>query len=76
MTTPDTRNGPDILGDFRIPDSRLRSPDRAPTMVVMSAATPHPGLPAGVVALRPLRPSDLETFWPSRRGHAFDELCR
>jgi len=19
---------------------------------------------------------DLEWFWPSRRGHAFDELCR
>jgi len=19
---------------------------------------------------------DLERFWPSRRGHAFDELCR
>jgi len=19
---------------------------------------------------------DLEEFWPSRRGHAFDELCR
>jgi hypothetical protein len=22
-----------------------------------------------------LRP-DLERFWPSRRGHAFDEFCR
>jgi hypothetical protein len=20
--------------------------------------------------------SDLERFWPSRRGHAFDEFCR
>jgi hypothetical protein len=20
--------------------------------------------------------TDLERFWPSRRGHAFDELCR
>jgi hypothetical protein len=20
--------------------------------------------------------ADLERFWPSRRGHAFDELCR
>jgi len=20
--------------------------------------------------------TDLERFWPSRRGHAFDEFCR
>jgi hypothetical protein len=27
---------------------------------------------ADVAALRP----DLEPFWPSRRGHAYDEFCR
>jgi hypothetical protein len=25
---------------------------------------------------RALLACDLEWFWPSRRGHAFDELCR
>jgi hypothetical protein len=24
----------------------------------------------------PVVMTDLERFWPSRRGHAFDELCR
>jgi hypothetical protein len=24
----------------------------------------------------PVVTTDLERFWPSRRGHAFDELCR
>lgn len=28
--------------------------------------------PSMVGKLRP----DLERFWPSRRGHAFDEFCR
>ncbi|MFC5949259.1 hypothetical protein ACFQH9_13365 [Pseudonocardia lutea] len=32
--------------------------------------------PSGAFAVRPLRVSDLELFWPSRRGHAFDEFCR
>lgn len=27
------------------------------------------GAPASLV-------TDLERFWPSRRGHAFDEFCR
>lgn len=26
-------------------------------------------------AVSPLA-TDLERFWPSRRGHAFDEFCR
>lgn len=26
--------------------------------------------------LHPLNPRSLEPFWPSRRGHAFDEHCR
>jgi hypothetical protein len=24
----------------------------------------------------PILVADLERFWPSRRGHAFDEFCR
>ncbi|MEK6441955.1 MULTISPECIES: hypothetical protein [unclassified Pseudonocardia] len=31
---------------------------------------------AGAFAMTPLRATDLELFWPSRRGHAFDEFCR
>ncbi|MCW0213670.1 MAG: hypothetical protein OJJ54_09935 [Pseudonocardia sp.] len=31
---------------------------------------------AEAFAVSPLRASDLELFWPSRRGHAFDEFCR
>jgi hypothetical protein len=27
-------------------------------------------------ASKPERGTDLEEFWPSRRGHAFDEFCR
>jgi hypothetical protein len=30
-------------------------------------------MPANHVANRA---ADLERFWPSRRGHAFDEFCR
>jgi hypothetical protein len=41
----------------------------------MSADELRPHCP-GAFAVRPLRISDLELFWPSRRGHAFDELCR
>jgi hypothetical protein len=33
------------------------------------------GLRQGDVATA-LRVADLEEFWPSRRGHAFDEFCR
>ncbi len=29
----------------------------------------------GDVSVTYLRP-DLERFWPSRRGHAYDEFCR
>ncbi|MCX6462145.1 MAG: hypothetical protein NTW05_00930 [Pseudonocardiales bacterium] len=34
---------------------------------------PRSGPPAAMTGnLRP----DLERFWPSRRGHAYDEFCR
>jgi hypothetical protein len=38
-------------------------------------------LPAGSrrgtdASIRTFLVTDLERFWPSRRGHAFDELCR
>ncbi|WP_275691359.1 hypothetical protein [Pseudonocardia broussonetiae] len=37
-----------------------------------TSATPSgvPAAPAHRLA------TDLERFWPSRRGHAFDEFCR
>ena len=28
------------------------------------------------VFVAPVVLTDLERFWPSRRGHAFDEFCR
>ena len=31
--------------------------------------------PERVASSGTVRP-DLEEFWPSRRGHAYDELCR
>ena len=43
-------------------------------MVVVDPTTRTAGAP------RRARPAslviDLERFWPSRRGHAFDEFCR
>lgn len=39
-----------------------------------------PTEPSAARAGMPVAPSvlltDLERFWPSRRGHAFDEFCR
>jgi hypothetical protein len=40
---------------------------------------PQPAGPAAVRRVRPLTAllvTNLEGFWSSRRGHAFDELCR
>jgi hypothetical protein len=31
---------------------------------------------ARLAAMSNLLVTDLERFWPSRRGHAFDEFCR
>jgi hypothetical protein len=31
---------------------------------------------ARLAAMSNLPVTDLERFWPSRRGHAFDEFCR
>ncbi|WP_433288471.1 hypothetical protein ACQPZQ_36140 [Pseudonocardia sp. CA-142604] len=31
---------------------------------------------ARLAAMSNLLFTDLERFWPSRRGHAFDEFCR
>jgi hypothetical protein len=39
------------------------------------ALTAPPARPAGAASTTVLLP-DLEEFWPSRRCHAFDELCR
>jgi hypothetical protein len=35
-----------------------------------------PALAAGRDASTRNAAADLERFWPSRRGHAFDEFCR
>jgi hypothetical protein len=44
--------------------------------VVSSAAQHAPSTrAAGEASMTVLLP-DLEEFWPSRRCHAFDELCR
>jgi hypothetical protein len=47
---------------------------------VTSTPLPEQPDPTGaapvVVASSPARVHALEQFWPSRRGHAFDELCR
>lgn len=43
--------------------------------VTSSAHLAPAGLRHGDVATA-LRVADLEEFWPSRRGHAFDEFCR
>jgi len=44
---------------------------------VSSTAHPaHPARSAGEASMTPNLLPDLERFWPSRRGHAFDELCR
>jgi hypothetical protein len=42
--------------------------------------SPSAPLPAGPnrrseSSMRAFLHSDLEWFWPSRRGHAFDEFC-
>jgi hypothetical protein len=34
------------------------------------------GFRRGEPSTRQVLTPDLELFWPSRRGHAFDELCR
>jgi hypothetical protein len=56
--------------------------------VVVARSGTHDGdvpstvqLPAGVrraadVSMLAYLNSDLERFWPSRRGHAYDEFCR
>lgn len=49
----------------------VRSGDAAQDEVVPLTAT----APERVASGGTLRP-DLEEFWPSRRGHAYDELCR
>jgi hypothetical protein len=38
-----------------------------------AAALPRPGSDAWMTSWLS---TDLERFWPSRRGHAFDEFCR
>jgi hypothetical protein len=44
---------------------------------VSSTAQPAPSTrTAGVESMTAVLLPDLEEFWPSRRGHAFDELCR
>jgi len=44
---------------------------------VSSTAAPTDGLRAVADAsMTSWLTTDLERFWPSRRGHAFDEFCR
>jgi hypothetical protein len=40
---------------------------------VSPTANQAPGLDASMTSWLT---TDLERFWPSRRGHAFDEFCR
>jgi hypothetical protein len=45
--------------------------------VVSSTAQPAPPTrSAGAASMTANLLPDLEEFWPSRRCHAFDELCR
>ena len=64
---------PDISGPSRPADDRLffRPPIRTMEYVT-------PTLPLARARARRLQVvcTDLERFWPSRRGHAFDEFCR
>ena len=55
-----------------VPD-RGASHDGAVTGTVTEQEPPRSGRAAAMTGnLRP----DLERFWPSRRGHAYDEFCR
>ena len=46
------------------------------TSTPLRAQPGHPGLRETDASLSGLPVTDLERFWPSRRGHAFDEFCR
>jgi hypothetical protein len=42
----------------------------------LGALPGHSGLREPDASLSGLPATDLKRFWPSRRGHAFDEFCR
>ncbi len=63
--------GPDICLRSRNADTPV-VPDRPTThdgVVTTTAHPPEPGCSGTGTR-------DLEEFWPSRRGHAYDEFCR
>jgi hypothetical protein len=68
---------PDICGGFPLVGHLLVLPgpathDGGVSSTVQAAPTRAVGETSMTDSLVP----DLEEFWPSRRGHAFDELCR
>jgi hypothetical protein len=72
---------PDILASSRCSDTWLSSAGPAThDGEVMSTQQCPQGRAASRRARRAamsnLLVTDLERFWPSRRGHAFDEFCR
>jgi hypothetical protein len=62
-------------GPSRITDGELSCPSAEPHDGVVHP-TSTPGHPRGRSRSTRTAGADLERFWPSRRGHAFDELCR
>ena len=62
-------------------DTVLSFPDRAAhdewmTSTPLRPEPVHPELRERAVPSLSGLFTDLERFWPSRRGHAFDEFCR
>jgi hypothetical protein len=62
----------------RITDAVLSSLTDAPHDGVVRPTLPSmlPALAVGRGVSTRNAAADLERFWPSRRGHAFDEFCR
>jgi len=45
-------------------------------VVISTPLHPQPGRAGARRTASSMSGLDLERFWPSRRGHAFDEFCR
>ena len=68
---------PDISRRSRRSDALLSWDGPARTMGPVSSTAQQPaGVRRADVSMTAYLSSDLERFWPSRRGHAFDEFCR
>jgi hypothetical protein len=79
---PQVRQGDPDVRTFcpasRITDAVLSFPFKKShdgvVRTTLPSAAPTPGGRAGASTRNAA--ADLERFWPSRRGHAFDEFCR